>query len=167
MSAPNNLYDPQAFLTSITERVGAIGSRPLMGLDPGTKTIGVALSDTRWTMASPVKTIRRTKLAHDLETLAALAASEAVCGIVIGMPYNMDGSPGPRAQSVRAFRRSLAERIDLPVLFWDERLSTHEAAEALTVRTGQLSRAQATIDAAAAAHILTECLRALANLTNR
>lgn len=161
MAAPDHLYDAQAF-------VAATGGRgALLGLDPGTKTIGVAISDVDWTLASPLSTIRRGKFVNDAQTLREAADKEHVTGLVIGMPFNMDGSIGPRAQSVRAFRRMLAEHIDLPMLFWDERLSSAAAEETLRAAGRSASDRQSMIDAAAAAHILQDCLPNLRSLTNR
>src|SRR5579872_4396446 len=96
----------------------------LLGLDLGTKTIGVAVSDGLRLTATPLETIARTKFTADAERLAALAAENAAVAIVLGLPLNMDGSEGPRAQSTRAFARNLAAKLPLPIAFWDERLST-------------------------------------------
>ncbi|MFK7792151.1 MAG: Holliday junction resolvase RuvX [Devosiaceae bacterium] len=161
MAAPDALYDPSAF----TAEMKAHGA--LLGLDPGTKTIGIAISDIDWTMASPVKTIQRSKMHVDLETLMTIIEREQIAGLVIGMPYNMDGSAGPRAQSVRAFRRSLAEHIELPMLFWDERLSSAAASDSLADAGRSARQRQDLVDAAAAAHILGDCLKHLRGLTNR
>jgi putative Holliday junction resolvase len=158
MAAPEYLYDPAAFVAGLSHR-GA-----LLGLDPGTKTIGVAISDVDWTLASPVQTIRRTKFAHDADQLKEIAEREAIAGLVIGMPYNMDGSSGPRAQSVRAFRRLLADHIDLPMLFWDERLSSAQAVDTLKAAGRSSRERQQGIDAAAAAHILLDALPTLRDL---
>lgn len=159
MAAPDHLYDPAAFVAGL--------ARPcaLLGLDPGTRTIGVAISDVNWTLASPVKTIQRSKFTQDVRELKDIVESEAIAGLVIGMPYNMDGSSGPRAQSVRAFRRLLAEHIDLPMLFWDERLSSAQATETLKAAGRSARERQQTIDAAAAAHILSDALPTLRELT--
>src|SRR5690554_68688 len=96
----------------------------LIGLDLGTKTIGVAASDPDRRLATPVETIKRTGFTADAARLLQLAAERAAAGIVLGLPINMDGSEGPRAQSTRAFARNLAVRTDLPIALWDERLST-------------------------------------------
>ncbi|MEM6383586.1 MAG: Holliday junction resolvase RuvX [Pseudomonadota bacterium] len=155
MGPPAWLTDPRAF----QQAVGTKG--PLLGLDPGTRTIGVAISDVDWTLASALETIRRTKLVQDAHTLASIIDREGVCGLVIGLPLNMDGSSGPRAQSVRGFRRSLSEHIALPMLLWDERLSSASAGDKL--REGGASRQarERLLDAAAAAEILTDAMRAL------
>src|SRR5690348_3732361 len=99
-------------------------SGALMGLDLGTKTIGLAISDAGRRIASPLLTIRRTKFKADAEALLKQIAANAAVGLVLGLPLNMDGSEGPRVQSTRAFARNLAGLTTLPVLFWDERLST-------------------------------------------
>jgi len=161
VAAPKKLFDAQAF-------VAAAGDKGvLLGLDPGTKTIGVAISDVDRGLASPLTTIRRTKFSQDAAALADVVAREAVSGLVIGMPFNMDGTAGPRAQSVRAFRRTLAEHIDLPMLFWDERLSSEAAGDALRDAGKTNRQREAMIDAAAAAHILGDCLAHLRGLTNQ
>src|SRR4029079_14742388 len=95
----------------------------LVGLDVGTKTIGLAICDAGWHFAGPAKTIRRSKFTKDLEALQAFIAREHIAGLVVGLPLNMDGSDSPRTQSIRAFARNLAP-LALPVLLWDERLST-------------------------------------------
>ena len=102
----------------------------LLGLDPGTKTIGTAISDAGWRFAGAGKTIRRAKFSADKATLAKLIAERAVKGIVIGLPLNMDGSEGPRAQAARAMARNLAD-LGLPILLWDERWTTQAATRAL------------------------------------
>lgn len=136
----------------------------LMGLDLGTKTIGVALADAGWSFASPLETVARTKLAPDLARLSAIIAAQYIVGLVLGHPINMDGTRGPRAQATRAFARDAARVLALPLLLWDERLST---AEAERVMIGQdLSRAKraARIDSHAAAIILQGALDALAHV---
>lgn len=126
----------------------------LMGLDVGEKTIGVAVSDTTLFIATPVETLRRGKFAADAERLKALVAIHKVGGIVVGLPVNMDGTEGPRCQSVRAFANNLLGKIDLPLAFWDERLST--AAVTRTMIDADLSRARRAelVDKLAAAYIL-------------
>ena len=130
----------------------------LMGLDLGTKTIGVAISDALRMTASPVETIKRTKFTADADRLLALIAQNAVTGIVIGLPLNMDGSEGPRAQSTRAFVRNLRQKTDLPIVFWDERLST--MAVTRTMLEADLSRARQAevVDKLAASYILQGAL---------
>ena len=96
----------------------------LLGIDLGEKTIGLALSDPGRIIASPLETLRRTRFSSDVETLRALMAEHGVGALVIGLPLNMDGSEGPRCQSVRQFADNLLEKMDIPIAFWDERLST-------------------------------------------
>jgi putative Holliday junction resolvase len=126
----------------------------LMGLDVGEKTIGVAVSDTTLFIATPVETLRRGKFAADAELLKVLIAKNNVGGLVVGLPVNMDGSEGPRCQSVRAFANNLLGKIDMPLAFWDERLST--AAVTRTMIEADLSRARRAelVDKLAAAYIL-------------
>ena len=144
--------DARAFL----DMIGTQGA--LLGLDPGTETIGVAICDERRTLASPLETIARSKLAVDLARMGVLVRERGAVGIVLGMPYNMDGTAGRRAQSVRAFSRSIEEALGLPVLHWDERLSTVAADEAMR-ETDRDRIARATrIDAVAAASILQGAL---------
>ncbi|MHB1218417.1 MAG: Holliday junction resolvase RuvX [Alphaproteobacteria bacterium] len=134
----------------------------LMGLDVGDKTIGVALSDTLLMTATPIEVIRRTKFTADAERLIALIRAREAAGIVIGLPVNMDGSEGPRCQSVRQFAANLLGKIDLPLAFWDERLST-AAVERMLVEEMDVSRARRreVVDKAAAAYILQGALEAL------
>jgi putative Holliday junction resolvase len=139
----------------------APGTR-ILGLDVGAKTIGVALSDASLTVGTPQETIRRTKFTADAARLAALIAERGVGGIVIGLPVNMDGTEGPRAQSTRQFARNLLDKLDLPIAFWDERLSTAavtrmmiDEADLTRRRRGQL------VDKLAAAYILQGALDAL------
>ncbi len=134
----------------------------LMGLDVGDKTIGVALSDSLLMTASPVEVIRRTKFTADAEKLIALIRAREAAGLVLGLPVNMDGTEGPRCQSVRQFATNLLEKIDLPLAFWDERLST-AAVERMLVDEMDVSRARRreVVDKAAAAYILQGALEAL------
>ncbi|MEM7271169.1 MAG: Holliday junction resolvase RuvX, partial [Pseudomonadota bacterium] len=113
----------------VTDDVAAFAAtlpkdRPLLGLDLGTKTIGVATSDLRRSVASPVEVVRRTKFTADAQRLIALADDRDAAGFVLGLPRNMEGDEGPRAQSTRAFARNLSRLTELPITFWDERLST-------------------------------------------
>lgn len=135
---------------------------PLLGLDLGTKTIGVAISDPLRQIASPLKTIRRTKFARDAETLLALAAENAAGGFVLGLPLNMDGSEGPRAQSTRAFARNLSALTDLPIVLWDERLSTAAVTRTLLEADASRKRRAELVDKLAAAYILQGVLDRLA-----
>jgi putative Holliday junction resolvase len=134
----------------------------LAGLDLGEKTIGVALSDLTRTVASAAETIRKTKFTADTDHLFKLLDEREIAGLVIGLPLNMDGSEGPRCQSVRAFARNLVARRDLPVLFWDERLST-VAVTRVMVDEHDLTRKRqaAAVDKLAAAWILQGALERL------
>ncbi|WOI52743.1 Holliday junction resolvase RuvX [Parvularcula sp. LCG005] len=131
---------------------------PLLGLDLGTKTIGVAVSTPNRSLATPVTTIRRTKFTGDAEALIALAAERNVVGLVLGLPRNMDGTEGPRAQSTRAFARNLRRVTDLPVAYWDERLSTAAAERELIALDTSRARRAAVIDEMAASYILQGAL---------
>jgi putative Holliday junction resolvase len=139
-------------------------NRRLIGLDPGSRTIGVALSDVRLTVATPLETIRRTRFSRDAEHLCRLIASHDVGGVVIGLPVGMDGREGPRCQSVRQFARNLLKVVDLPVAFWDERLST-AAVERMLIEEADMSRKRRgrVIDKLAAAYILQGALDAIAS----
>ncbi len=136
--------------------------RRLLGLDLGEKTIGMALSDTTLMVATPMETIRRAKFTADAERLLKLIAEHDVAALVIGLPVNMDGSEGPRCQSVRQFGQNLLEKSDLDIAFWDERLST--AAVTRTLLEADMSRARRAqvIDKMAAAYILQGALDYLA-----
>ncbi len=135
----------------------------LLGLDVGTRTIGLSLCDAGWSFAGPAETIRRTKFTQDLEALNAFIAKHGVAGIVVGLPLNMDGTDSPRTQSVRAFARNLAP-LGLPVLLWDERWSTQAVERAMIdADVSRAKRAEA-VDKLAAAHILQGAIDALANL---
>jgi putative holliday junction resolvase len=130
----------------------------LLGLDVGTKTIGLALSDVERCVASPLETIRRTKFSADVRRLLEIAEEQGVGGLVVGLPVNMDGSEGPRAQSVRAFVRNLLALTAMPVAFWDERLSTAAAERALLEADLSRKRRAVLIDKTAAALILQGAL---------
>ncbi len=140
------------------------GFRALLGLDLGTKTIGVASSDALLSSANPVETIKRTKFTADADRLLAIAADRTAAGIVLGLPRNMDGSEGPRCQSTRAFARNLAARTELPIGFWDERLSTVAAERALIEADLTRKRRAEVIDAVAAAYILQGALDRIRHL---
>jgi putative holliday junction resolvase len=134
----------------------------LAGLDLGEKTIGVAVSDSLRMVGSPLETLRRTKFTADLERLFAILDERRIGALVVGLPLNMDGTEGPRCQSNRAFARNLLTRRDLPLLFWDERLST-AAVTRMMIDEHDLTRkrqAQA-VDKLAAAWILQGALERL------
>ena len=136
--------------------------RALAGLDLGTTTIGVAVSDALLSVATPLETIRRKKFRLDANALRAILDTRDIGGIVLGLPRNMDGSEGPRAQSTRAFARNLAALIDLPITFWDERLSTVAAERALIEADTSRRRRAEVIDHVAAGYILQGALDRLA-----
>lgn len=136
----------------------------LFGLDLGTKTLGVAASDGMRTVATPLETIRRSKFTADAAALEALLAERDAVGLVLGLPLNMDGSEGPRVQSTRAFARNLARRIDLPIGYWDERLSTVAAERVLLEADASRRRRAKVIDHVAAGFILQGCLDRLGHL---
>jgi len=133
----------------------------ILALDLGTKTIGMAISNSQWTIASPVDTIRRKKFTPDVTALLAYANAESVEGLVMGMPLNMDGSEGPRAQATRAFVRNMRGHTDLPVLYWDERLSSFAAEQSMLEADMTRKKRARNIDQVAAAIILQGCLERL------
>jgi putative Holliday junction resolvase len=134
----------------------------VIGIDLGTKTLGLALSDLSRAVATPMLTLERARLARDLDRLAALCAEHAVAGLVLGLPINMDGSEGRRCQATRQFARDLERRLRLPILLWDERLSTAAVERAMIAADLSRKRRGALIDKAAAAYILQGALDALA-----
>ena len=143
-------------LAALSERLKR--DERLLGLDVGTKTIGLALSDVMRQIATPLETIRRRKFSTDAARLLALAKEHGAGGLVIGLPANLDGSEGPRAQSTRAFARNLAALTDLPMAFWDERLSTAAAERVLLEADTSRKRRAELIDKMAAAYILQGAL---------
>ena len=132
-----------------------------MGLDLGTKTIGVATCDRTRQIATPVEVIERKKFTNDAERLLAIAARENIGLIVLGLPVNMDGSEGPRAQSTRAFARNLTRLTPIPIVYWDERLSTAAVERMLIQADASRARRDAVIDKLAAAWILQAALDSL------
>jgi putative holliday junction resolvase len=130
----------------------------LLGLDVGTKTIGVALSDSRRVIATPLETIRRRNFRTDMARLVALIDEHAVGGLVIGLPLTLGGGSGPRTQSVRQFARNLAALHDLPLAFWDERLSTAAVTREMIAHDMSRKRRAEIVDRVAAAYILQGCL---------
>ncbi len=134
----------------------------LMGLDLGTKTIGVAVSDIGRTIASPLALIARRKFSIDADALLKVAVEKDVIAIVLGLPLNMDGSEGSRAQATRAFGRNLTARTELPVVYWDERLSTAAVTRTLIDADASRKRREALVDKMAAAFILQGLLDRLA-----
>ena len=136
----------------------------LMGLDLGTKTIGVAVSDLRRRVATPLETVARKKFTLDAGRLIEIAQNRGIVGVILGLPLNMDGSEGPRCQSTRAFARNLAGLTDLPIGFWDERLSTVAAERALLAFDASRAKRAEVIDHVAAGFILQGFLDRLAAL---
>ena len=149
---------PEDFAAAIP-RMGA-----LAGLDLGTVTIGVAISDVLRSVATPVLTIKRKKFGVDAAALLELTTHRMITGIVLGLPRNMDGSEGPRAQSTRAFARNLSRLTPLPITFWDERLSTVAAERALLEADTTRKRRAEVIDHVAAGYILQGLLDRLAHM---
>lgn len=150
--------DFQEFATSLPP-MGA-----LAGLDLGTATIGVAVSDGLRSVASPIETIRRKKFTLDAEKLLAICTARDIRGLILGLPLNMDGSEGPRCQATRAFARNLSAKTDLPIGFWDERLSTVAAERALLEADTSRKRRAEVIDHVAAGYILQGALDRLRHL---
>ena len=138
--------------------------RAIFGLDFGEKTIGVPASDLRRTVATPIEVIRRTKFTEDAAKLLAMIQTRNIAGLILGLPLNMDGSEGPRVQSTRAFARNLVKLTDLPITYWDERLSTVAAERALLEADTSRKRRKEVIDQVAAGYILQGALDRMAHL---
>ncbi len=155
----SDIFDSVEEFAAASPRMSA-----LMGLDLGTKTIGVAVSDTLRSVATPLETVRRKKFSTDAARLLELIAERNIAGVVLGLPFNMDGSEGPRCQSTRAFARNLARLTDVPITFWDERLSTVAAERALLEADTSRKRRSEVIDHVAAGYILQGLLDRLAHL---
>jgi putative holliday junction resolvase len=150
-------------VVSLDEVVALLPARgALIGLDLGSKTIGVAASDPDRRLATPVETIMRNRFRLDADRLFALTGERRAVGFVLGLPINMDGSEGPRAQSTRAFARNLAQLTALPIALWDERLSTAAVERALIAADASRAKRKAVIDQHAAAYILQGALDRLA-----
>jgi putative holliday junction resolvase len=132
----------------------------LLGLDVGTKTIGTALCDAGWSIASPAELVKRTKFSADRMALERLITAQAVRGLVIGLPLNLDGSDSPRTQSVRAFARNM-ESTGPPILLWDERWSTQAVTRTLLDADASRARRAELVDKMAAAYILQGAIDAL------
>jgi putative Holliday junction resolvase len=143
----------------IKEFAGTVPAmRALVGLDLGDKTIGVAVSDRLLSVATPLETIRRKKFGIDAARLLEIIANREIAGIILGLPFNMDGSEGPRCQKTRAFARNLSRLTDLPIGYWDERLSTVAAERALLEADTSRKRREEVIDHVAAGFILQGAL---------
>lgn len=153
------VFDDISEFASVIPKFGA-----LAGLDLGTKTIGVAISDSLRSVASPLSTIRREKFTKDVEQLLEIVRDRDIKGLILGLPRNMDGSEGPRAQSTRAFARNLIRIAPMPIAFWDERLSTVAAERALLEADTSRKRRSEVIDHVAAGFILQGALDRLAHL---
>lgn len=150
---------------TIEEFAGILPLRSTVaGIDLGTKTIGVAVSDPSLSLASPRPVIMRKKFSLDAELLLALMAREKSAGLIVGFPVNMDGSEGPRVQSTRAFVRNLMPKLDIPIIYWDERLSTVAAERALLEMDVSRAKRAERIDSAAASFILQGALDRLRSL---
>ncbi|NEU13971.1 Holliday junction resolvase RuvX [Methylobacterium sp. BTF04] len=143
------------------------GGPRLIGIDLGTKTIGLALSDVGRQIASPLETIRRVKFTPDVARLRVLCETHRVGGLVMGLPLNMDGSEGPRVQSTRSFVRNLKPLLDLPVLYCDERLSTAAVTRALIAADASRAKRSEVVDKLAAAYILQGCLDQIRGMLDR
>ena len=157
---------PMALILPLAEAAAHLPARgALIGLDLGTKTIGVASSDPDRRLAAGVETVARKNFTADAKRLLALAAERAAVGFVLGLPVNMDGSEGPRAQSTRAFARNFAKLTPLPIALWDERLSTAAVERELIAADVSRKKRAAVIDQHAAAYILQGALDRLTNLT--
>lgn len=150
-------------LLTLTEAALLLPPRgALIGLDLGTKTIGVATSDPDRRLAAPVETVNRTKFTADAGRIMMLAAERFAAGFVLGLPINMDGSEGPRAQAARAFARNLSRHTDLPIALWDERLSTAAVERALISADVSRAKRKKVIDQHAAVFILQGALDRMA-----
>ncbi len=160
MPHPDSQADALAHFAAALPPRGAV-----FGLDVGTKTVGVATSDVTRTVATAIRTIRRKKFSVDAAELLAMAAERDVAGFIVGLPVNLNGTEGPRAQSCRAFARNLGALTPLPVALWDERLSTAAAERVLLEADASRRRRAEVIDAVAAAYILQGALDRLKNLS--
>ena len=152
-------------LTDIAGLSSHLGPRQrILGLDVGSKTIGLALSDPALGLATPLSTIRRTKLAADTQALLGVIGEFQVGALVVGLPINMDGSEGPRCQSVRQFVANIEQAVDLPVTLWDERLSTAAVTRELIAADVSRKRRSQVVDKLAASFILQGALDRIQNL---
>lgn len=157
--------DPTLTLNDLSEKLAPY--QRLLGLDLGTKTIGIALSDVSRTVATPLQTLKRTKFKNDAQELLDIIQEHEISGIVLGFPINMDGSEGPRAQSTRAFARNMAQLTDTPIVLWDERLSTVAAERTLLEADATRKRRAEVIDKMAAGFILQGALDYLRTISNQ
>jgi putative Holliday junction resolvase len=165
MSQETPQETPSSPTATLEELVALLGrNHRLMGIDLGTKTIGLALSDVERRLATPLETIKRVKYTQDVAKMLALADRHGVVAFVIGLPLNMDGSEGPRAQSTRAFVRQTAPVAKRPFIFWDERLSTAAVTRELIAQDASRAKRAEVVDRMAAAYILQGALDRLARL---
>ncbi len=149
-------------ILTIEEFAGRLNSQgTILGLDVSKKSIGLAVSDPAWRLALPLTAIKRSKLLSDIEALDKIIVAREVAGLVLGLPLNMDDTQGPRAQSIRTFAANLMKHIALPLTFWDERLSTFEAGQAMAEVGISRAKRDEKIDALAAAVILQGALDGL------
>jgi putative Holliday junction resolvase len=139
----------------------------LFGLDLGTKTIGVAMSDVERRIATPLETIRREKFSIDVKKLDALCQKHEIFALVMGLPINMDGTEGPRSQATRAFVRNMSNFMNLPVLYWDERLSTAAVTRSLIEQDASRAKRAQVVDRMAAAYILQGALDRMNAITRQ
>jgi putative Holliday junction resolvase len=146
-------------------RTALTAGQRLLGLDLGEKTIGIALSDTLLSVASPLVTLKRRKFTANAEELRGLIREHGVGGIIVGLPLNMDGSEGPSAQSARAFARNFAAASDIPLAFWDERLSTAAVTRTLLEADSSRKRRAEVVDKMAASYILQGALDRLRHMS--
>ncbi|NWG54292.1 MAG: Holliday junction resolvase RuvX [Hydrogenophilaceae bacterium] len=148
-------------ILALPDFAAALPAGPLIGLDPGSKRIGLAVSDATRLIATPLIVIARKRFADDAARVFAAYDERGCVGLVVGLPLNMDGTSGPAAQSARAFARNLLALRDVPLLLWDERLSTSEAARALIEADASRARRAEVVDKVAAAITLQSALDAL------
>jgi putative Holliday junction resolvase len=149
------------------EELALAQDQRLLGLDLGEKTIGIALSDTSRSIATPMETLRKSKFAADASRIGKIVSEQNVGAVVIGQPLNMDGSDGPSAQSARAFGRNLAARMTVPIVFWDERLSTVAVTRTLLDADASRRRRAEVVDKMAAAYILQGVIDRLRHMEGR
>jgi putative holliday junction resolvase len=154
--------NPTIDLTDLALRLPA--KARLIGLDLGTKTIGLAISDVERRLASPLRTLPRGAFQKDADALSSIFAEFEIAGVILGLPLDLEGRDGPRAQSTRAFARNLSMRIDLPIACWDERFSTAAVTRSLIANDVSRARRAAVVDKMAAAYILQGALDRLGRL---
>lgn len=156
--APRSTYAGSTLEDALAFRDGLADGARLIGIDAGTKTLGLALSDVQRIIASPLETIQRTKFTADAARLLELASAHKISGFVLGLPANLEGSEGPRAQATRAFARNINKLSPLPILLWDERLTTAQAERMLIAADTSRKRRAEVIDKLAATLILQGAL---------